>query len=539
MIIPRGSIRCRLNSIGSCTVLSSPSYNTSVTHIKNYINITTTQVYNAPYYRTFATMQATVPRSDKYSKLTDEHIAALCQIAGDNGYITANTPDASELQPYNVDWMKKFSGQTRLVLRPSTTELLSKLLQYCNQHKLAVVPQSGNTGLVGGSIPMYDEIIISVNRLNKIINIDEMSGICTFESGVILEAAQNKLDEHGLLFPLDLGAKGSCMIGGVVSTNAGGLRFLRYGSLHGSVLGMKVVLPTGEIMNLSNELRKDNTGYDLKQLFIGGEGTLGIISELNVLCARKPLSVQTCFLGVNSFDNVLQVMQRARTEMSDIVSAIEFQDKAALEIVIKTDSSHTNPFDSNYNYYVLIETHGSNTQHDNEKLQTFLSNCFESQLIVDGTIAESVDQTSNLWKFRENITESLSKHGFVYKYDISLPVKIMYSAVDLMKERLNKYDVQVYGYGHLGDGNLHLNIVSKKFDQNILDDIEPYLFEWVHSKRGSISAEHGLGQTKNKYLHLAKSDSVIQWMKQLKSLFDPNHILNPYKYLPNQIHNKQ
>lgn len=273
--------------------------------------------------------------------------------------------EAEDLVFYNEDWMRKYRGSSQIVLKPKNAEQVSAILKHCNERKLAVVPQGGNTGLVGGSIPVFDEIVISMSNMNKIRSFDPVSGILVSDAGVILENADKYLGDNGYIFPLDLGAKGSCHVGGVVATNAGGLRLLRYGSLHGSVLGIEAVMADGTIVNNLSTLRKDNTGYDLKQLFIGSEGTLGVITGISILCPPRPTAVNVAFLGLESYEQVQKTFVKAKKELSEILSAFECMDTISQDIV----AEHTDlirPLSEKYPFYVLIETSGSNKEHDDE-----------------------------------------------------------------------------------------------------------------------------------------------------------------------------
>lgn len=418
------------------------------------------------------------------------------------------------------------------MLRPASTKEVSQIMKHCYARNLAVVPQGGNTGLVGGSIPVYDEIVISLGRMNAVESLDPVQGIVTVQAGCILEQLTSYLDAYDLTAPLDLGAKGSCMIGGNIATNAGGLRYVRYGSLRGTVLGLEVVLADGTVLDSLTSLRKDNTGYDLKQLFIGSEGTLGVITRASILCPRKPTSVQVLFLALRTYDEVLRAMKLARTHLQEIISAIEFQDIESLNLVLKHIPGARDPLPERSAFYMLIETSGSNASHDAEKISEFLAALEKEDLLVNGTLAESEKQSQELWKLREAISESLSKEGYVYKYDVSLPVAQMYNLVEKTRMRLQNATAHVVGYGHLGDGNLHLNIVCPKADNDVLSLLEPWLFEQLKSYRGSISAEHGLGQAKNSFIYYSKSPESVRLMQQLKHFFDPKGILNPYKVLP-------
>ncbi|XP_030312172.1 D-2-hydroxyglutarate dehydrogenase, mitochondrial [Calypte anna] len=438
--------------------------------------------------------------------------------------------DPEELKPFNVDWLKSLRGCSKLMLKPQTTAEVSQVLRYCHERNLAVTPQGGNTGLVGGSIPVFDEIILSTALMNRIISFDKVSGILVCQAGCVLEKLSESLEQQGFVMPLDLGAKGSCHIGGNVATNAGGLRLLRYGSLRGTVLGMEVVLADGSALDCLTSLRKDNTGYDLKQLFIGSEGTLGVITAVSILCPQKPRAVNLAFLGCQSFDKVLETFTTCRAMLGEILSAYEFMDEKCMELVekhLKLSSPVTgSPF------YVLIETSGSNSTHDEEKLNSFLGQAMTSGLVTDGTVATDDKKIKTLWSLRERITEALTHDGCVYKYDISLPVGKLYELVTDMRARLGQSAKNVVGYGHLGDGNLHLNITAESYSHSLLAAIEPFVYQWTARHKGSISAEHGLGFKKKQFLEYSKPREAVVLMQRFKAMFDPKGILNPYKVLP-------
>ncbi|XP_002732875.2 D-2-hydroxyglutarate dehydrogenase, mitochondrial-like [Saccoglossus kowalevskii] len=332
--------------------------------------------------------------------------------------------------------------------------------------------------------------------------------------------------------PLDLGAKGSCHIGGNVSTNAGGIRLLRYGSLHGSVLGVEAVLADGTVIDCLSSLRKDNTGYDLKQLFIGSEGTLGMVTKVSILCPRRPKSVNVAFLGCSSFDDVLATFKDAKGMLEEVLSAYEFLDHECMKINVKY-LNMTNPL-SDYPFYVLVETSGSNAAHDEEKLNTFLETVMETGHVVDGTVATDISKIKNIWSLRESIAEALMHDGTVYKYDVTLPQDQFYEIVEDMRDRVGDAATRVVGYGHVGDGNLHLNITSPTHSPTLLASIEPFVYEWVAKHSGSISAEHGLGFKKKNYIQYSKSNSAIKLMQDMKKLMDPKGILNPYKTVPSR-----
>ena len=399
------------------------------------------------------------------------------------------TDAASDLEPFNSDWMRKYKGQTQLVLKPQTTEEVSQVLKYCNDNMLAVVPQGGNTGLVGGSVPVFDEIVLSTSRMSKIRCFDEVSGTLIVEAGCILEAADQFLAEKGHIFPLDLGAKGSCQIGGNVATNAGGIRFMRYVSLHGTVLGIEAVLPDGTIFRGLDTLRKNNTGYDLKQLFIGSEGTLGIITAVSIICPQRPKAFNVAICGVESFDKAQRAFSEAKSQLSEILSAFELMDSTSQEMV-RAVTKKTHPLKSNHAFYCLVETSGSNSEHDQEKLLAFLESAMSDGIISDESVlAQDETQMKFLWSWREGIPECIGHWGGVYKYDVSIPLSDLYQLVEDTKERLvaagmvgdeEKYPVvDVVGYGHMGDSNLHLNVATRRYDKDVERSLEPFVYEWI------------------------------------------------------------
>lgn len=461
----------------------------------------------------------------RFSKVTDEDIKVFEQLTPSR-VIT----DPHEIAPHNVDWLKMVRGTSTVMLKPKSTQEVSEILAYCSSRRLAVVPQGGNTGLVGGSVPVFDEIILSMSLMNQVLSFDDVSGILVCQAGCILESLDKLVEEKGFIMPLDLGAKGSCHIGGNIATNAAGLRLLRYGSLHGNVLGLEAVLPNGEILDCLSSLQKDNTGFDLKQLFIGSEGSLGVVTAASILVPRRPKSINVAFLGCQSFPDVLDTFKLAKIMLGEILSAFEFQDETSMELVTTYLGLH-NPI-RKWPFYVLVETSGSNDNHDEEKMNCFLEKVLSENMAQDGTLATDLSKVKELWGLRERITESLMFCGSVYKYDLSLPLPKIYDLVLDMRKKLGTLVTNVTGYGHLGDGNLHLNITTPEHSDEVLNAIEPYVFEWTAKYNGSISAEHGLGFKKANYIHYSKSSSSVMLMKEIKGLLDPKGIMNPYKVLP-------
>lgn len=450
--------------------------------------------------------------------------------------------------------MRKYRGHAKLVLKPSTTEQVSQILKYCNEHNLAVVPQGGNSGLVGGSVPVFDEVVINLSRMNKIRSFEDVSGTLVVDAGCILENVDHYLADRGHIFPLDLGAKGSCQIGGNVATNAGGLRLLRYGSLHGNVLGIEAVLPDGTVIDDLSRLRKNNTGYDIKQLFIGGEGTIGIITGISILCPQRPKAMNVAFFGLDSFEKVQRAYREAKGQLSEILSAFEMMDGKSQDLV-RAVTDKKRPLEGQHPFYCLIETSGSNKEHDDEvghcihgetaarehrdqltkplwqKLERFLEYVMEEGIVEDGVLAQDATQMMSLWSWREGVPESVGHWGGVYKYDVSIPLADLYGLVEDTSERLSaaglvgdddRYPVvAVVGYGHMGDSNLHLNVATRRFDEEVERHLEPFVYEWIRKHDGSISAEHGLGIAKKPFIGYSRSETMVRLMRDIKRLYDP------------------
>ncbi|KAL1880670.1 D-lactate ferricytochrome c oxidoreductase [Diaporthe australafricana] len=536
----------RAEKAGVSATLSRPAHSTFSVAAARTITTTATRHFTSSVARHGKFTTDSYPdlkRDSRFSELTPDHVAHFKEmLGGEAAVIDGVTSEAAaeDLESFNLDWMRKYRGHCRLVLKPGSVDEVSKVLKYCNDNMLAVVPQGGNTGLVGGSVPVFDEIVINMSRMNKVRSFDEVSGVLTADAGAVLEVVDNYLAEKGYIFPLDLGAKGSCHIGGNVATNAGGLRLLRYGSLHGNVLGVEAVLPDGTVVDDLFKLRKNNTGYDIKQLFIGAEGTIGIITGISIHCPQRSKAVNVAFFGLESYEKVQQAFREAKGQLSEILSAFELMDSQSQQLVKKVTKNNF-PLESEYPFYCLVETSGSNAEHDNEKLEAFLEDVMGKEIVSDGVVAQDETQLKSLWGWREGISESSGAFGGVYKYDVSIPLKSLYKLVEEIKEKIqaagligdtDEYPVvDVVGYGHMGDSNLHLNVCVRRYDKEVEKILEPYVFEWIKKYEGSISAEHGLGLAKKKFIGYSRSDNMIGLMKQIKNLYDPNGIMNPYKYI--------
>ncbi|KAK1726966.1 hypothetical protein CaCOL14_006545 [Colletotrichum acutatum] len=483
-----------------------------------------------------------IKRDTRFAAVTDAHVAYFKDLLGPSGIVDGvSTEAADDLAAFNEDWLRKYRGESRLVVKPASTEEVSKILAYCNEQKLAVVPQGGNTGLVGGSVPVFDEIVINMSRMNKIHSFDDVSGTLVVDAGVILETADSYLAERGYIFPLDLGAKGSCHVGGNVATNAGGLRLLRYGSLHGNVLGLEAVLPDGTVVDDLCTLRKNNTGYDLKQLFIGGEGTIGIITKVSIICPQRSKAVNVAFFGLESYEKAQQAFKAAKGQLGEILSAFELMDGRSQDLVHAVRANKRPLEGDTHPFYCLVETSGSNGDHDYEKLEGFLEHVMSNDIVSDGVLAQDETQLKALWGWREGIPECLGHWGGTYKYDVSIPLKDLYLLVEDTKAKMEEAGlvgdtdefpaIGVVGYGHMGDSNLHLNVAVRRYDKRIEKVLEPFVYEWIKARNGSISAEHGLGVAKKNFIGYSRNETMVGLMKQIKNLYDPNGIMNPYKYI--------
>ncbi|KAL6733835.1 hypothetical protein Aduo_004448 [Ancylostoma duodenale] len=467
---------------------------------------------------------ATVARDPRFATVQDADLRIFESICGKDHVKT------TEIDNYKTDWTKAFGGNPACVLLPASTEEVSAILALCSRRKIAVVPQGGNTGLVGGSVPLHDEVVLSVKRINKHFEFDETSGILDCDAGSILEELDNKLAPHGYMMPLDLGAKGSCMIGGNVATSAGGIRLLRYGSLHAHLLGLTVVLPTeqGTILKLGSTHKKDNTSLHTPHLFLGSEGQLGVITRVAIGAVPKPVSVQSAMLGVETFESCCNVLRMARRHLSEILSSFEFLDREVM--VVLDEALGLKPvLKTNPRFTLLIETSGSNEAHDTEKMERFLAQCINDGLASDGVQAQSVAESAAMWRLRESAPLAVAADGFVFKNDVSLPLKHFYGLTGEVRARCSSMTKRIVTYGHLGDGNSHLNIVAEEYSKELYDKLYPFIYEWVNAHDGSISAEHGIGQLKLPYSGLGKSPAERELVRRIKSMFDPHGILNPYK----------
>lgn len=465
------------------------------------------------------------PRHEWLATLEDADVAAL------KARCSTVIEGAEDCAQYNRDWMNKWEGRARVVAQPATTAEVSAILKYCDARRLAVTTQGGKTGLVGGSVPVHDEVILSTTRLNAIDGLDEDTGVVTCGAGVVLDALDAHLRDRSFVAPLDLGASGTCTVGGNLATNAGGVRFVRHGSLRGACAGLEFVQADGTVVDCTSSLRKDNTGYALPQLLIGSEGTLCVITRCALACPALAPHVHVAWLACRSFEEVRRVLTVARAELGEILSAVEFLDGDALDATTRAHPAVADPLECDAPFRVLVETAGCHAAHDAAKLERFLEAV--GAFVADGCVAPSQTAIEALWTLREGVSDAMTSRGFVYKYDVSLPPAVLYDLVEAAQAKLGGLDVDVAGYGHVGDANLHLNICDVAgYREEVHALLEPWVYESVAGAGGSISAEHGVGQCKSEYLHLNKPPAAIDLMGLIKRTMDPNLILNPYKVLP-------
>ncbi|GMS78574.1 hypothetical protein PENTCL1PPCAC_749 [Pristionchus entomophagus] len=437
-----------------------------------------------------------------------------------------------EIDNYTSDWTRQMKGSSECVLLPTSTEETSAILRYCAEKRIAIVVQGGNTGLVGGATPIYDEVVLSTSRINKRFHLEASSGVLTLDGGFILADADNRLAERGFMMPLDLGAKGSCQIGGCVAAGAGGIRLLRYGSLHSHLLGCTLVDGKGTILNLGGRLRKDNTSLHTAHLAIGSEGQLGVVTSVTMGVVPRPQSILSAMLAVSSYSDCIRLLSLARSKLGEILSSFEVIDGDTMKCV-ERHLPLKNVFEGEHNFYLLIETHGSNGDHDAEKLNGFVEEALGAELAVDGVAANSESERAHMWRLREESPLAAAKDGYIYKFDVSLPLEHFYRLTEETREKL-KGRARVYCYGHLGDGNSHLNVTTDGEDEELKKELSPFVYNWVVSHGGSISAEHGIGQLKRDYRSLGKSEEESALIRSLKDVFDPHRILCPYKMIHSQ-----
>jgi FAD/FMN-containing dehydrogenase len=439
--------------------------------------------------------------------------------------------DADSLETYGKDWTKQYTPAPSAIVFPKTTEQVQAIVRWANQHKIALVPSGGRTGLSAAAVAANGEVVVSFDYMNRIVEFNEYDRTVVCQPGVVTKQLQLFAEEQGLYYPVDFASSGSSQLGGNIGTNAGGIKVIRYGMTRNWVAGLKVVTGTGELLELNRDLIKNATGYDLRQLFIGAEGTLGFVVEATMRLERAPKNLTAMVLGTPDFDSIMPVLHAFQGKLD--LTAFEFFSDRCLERILGRGDVPA-PFESRTPFYALLEFEALNEDVANEALATF-EHCVEQGWVLDGVMSQSEQQLQNLWKLREYISETIS-HWTPYKNDISVTVgqvpAFLKDIDDIVST--NYPDFDVLWYGHIGDGNLHLNIL--KPEALAKEDffakcavVNKWVFEIVEKYNGSISAEHGVGMTKRDYLQYSRSAAEIAYMKAIKAVFDPNGIMNPGK----------
>ncbi len=462
-------------------------------------------------------------------------LARIREAVGPKGVV--EHPNA--MAPYLTEWRGNFQGRTDMVVRPSSTKEVAAVVALCASAGIGLVPQSGNTGLVGGACPYEHgrDIILSTDRLTRIRSIDAVNGTLTAEAGVVLQTVQETAAGVDRLFPLSLAAEGSCRIGGNLSTNAGGTGVLRYGNARDLVLGLEVVLPDGRVWDGLRDLRKDNTGYDLKQLFIGAEGTLGVITAAVLKLFPRPKQTATAFAAIRDPDAGIALLNRAQAAAGDAVTACELIPRIGLDFGLRHVTGTVDPLSHRHQWYLLLELSSPVADAPlNQWMEALLAQALEDGLLLDATVAASEAQSRGLWQIREAIVEGQRHEGGSIKHDVSVPVArtadMIAEATAAVERRLP--GIRPVAFGHLGDGNIHFNL-----SQPIEADRAEFLARWgefneiVHGivvgMGGSISAEHGIGRLKRAELAERKSAVEMDLMRRIKQAIDPQGIMNPGK----------
>ncbi len=471
--------------------------------------------------------------------MIDQHAAldAIKNRLGDKGW----TDQPDEMAPHLTEWRDLYIGKTPLVARPANVTEVSDILSICHAHGIAVVPQGGNTGLVGGGVPdeSGNELLLSLSRMNRVREHDQRNFTITVEAGCVLADIQQVARDAGQLFPLSLAAEGSCQIGGNISTNAGGVSVLKYGNTRDLVLGLEVVLADGRIWNGLRALRKDNTGYDLKQLFIGGEGTLGVITAATLKLFPHQKDTATAIVGVPDPAAAINLLSMARHESGDQVAAFELMPRIGLDFVLRHVPGTRDPLGTPQAWYVLIEFGSSGTSSNTaQAMEQILTIGMEKEWVLDGAIAANLAQAADFWKLREAMSEAQKPEGGSIKHDVSVPVSRVaeFLAMATAAVEAKIPGIRPVPFGHVGDGNIHFNL-----SQPDGADKAGFLAQWSEVNRivhdivmklgGSISAEHGIGRLKADELAHYKDPLEIEMMQRIKQALDPKGIMNPGRIL--------
>ena len=475
--------------------------------------------------------------SETGSKADGVLLEALARAVGAKGLVT----DPEEMAPHLVEWRGRYRGAALALVKPSTTEEVAEVVRLAAEAGIPIVPQGGNTGLVGGQVPPEDgrALLVNLSRMNRIRSLDPVDNAITAEAGCLLASVQAAAAEAGRLFPLSLAAEGSCQIGGNLSTNAGGIHVLRYGNMRQLVLGLEVVLPDGRVWDGLRSLRKDNTGYDLKQLFIGAEGTLGIITAAVLRLFPAPAQKATAFIGLARVEHAMAIFERARARVGDQLDCVELMPRLGLEFTLRHIPDTADPLGDAHPWYLLLELASGDTGGGlAEALEALLAEAYDDGLIGDAALANSAAQAAAFWRLREGMSEAQKPEGGSIKHDISVPVsripEFLARAIPLVEGMIP--GVRPVPFGHLGDGNLHFNLTQPDGGDRAAflarwDEVNRAVHELVVEMGGSISAEHGIGRMKIAELRHFKPAVEMELMARIKAALDPDNLMNPGKVI--------
>ena len=460
----------------------------------------------------------------------------LSSIVGEPNVLVTETDIAAYLEePRGL-----YKSIADAVVFPASVKEISTIIEICAAFGVSVVPQGGNTGLSGGAVSQHGQIILNLRRLNQIIGIDTVNDTITVEAGCILADIQKVALDADRYFPLSLGAEGTCQIGGNLSTNAGGINVLRYGNIRNQVLGLQAVLSDGSIWNDLSELQKNNTGYDLRHLIIGSEGTLGIITQAVLRLFPRPRQVETAFIALRDLEASLELLSRARVDSGSSLSSYELVPGLGVELATRHIPGCRNPLTASYDWsIIMVYSTSGDSHHLREAIETTLSSGIEDGILVDAVISQNEQQARQIWAIREGLREAQAIEGEAFSYDISVKVSKVPELIRRADEKATQLirDVRCYPFGHVGDGNIHLNFLhtlrknesgysSKRLAFNDM------VFELVHQLGGSFSAEHGVGLLKLEQMNRYKNPTALNMMRSIKQALDPNGILNPGKVVP-------
>ncbi|MBK1852244.1 MULTISPECIES: FAD-binding oxidoreductase [unclassified Marinobacter] len=462
---------------------------------------------------------------------SEQIIASLKELVAAGDVPGKVLTDAADLESYGKDWTRIYAPNPVAIVLPKTTEQVQALVRFANENRVALVPSGGRTGLSAGAVAANGEVVIAFDNMNQILDFSASDRLVRCQAGVVTEQLQNFAEENGLYYPVDFASAGSSQLGGNISTNAGGIKVIRYGMSRDWVAGLKVVTGKGDILDLNKDLEKNNTGYDLRHLFIGAEGTLGFITEATMKLSRQPDNLTVLVLGLNDLGNTMDVLKTFQGGLD--LTAYEFFSHQAMGHVLAHGQVPA-PFETEAPYYALLEFEATSDQVMEDAMSLF-EQCMENGWVLDGVISQSETQAQNLWQLRERISESIAPRT-PYKNDISVVVSKVPGFLQEIDELVAEQypDFEIIWFGHIGDGNLHLNILkpedmAKEDFFEKCQQVNKWVFEIVEKYQGSVSAEHGVGMTKKPYLQYTRSEAEIAYLRGIKQVFDPNGIINPGK----------